>query len=203
MTIIYNISLVSIIKIFRCFLALNFFIGSTKLHKLDFKMIYYIKTLVIIFLSFYCTIFSHPFHATISSFECKKNNKSIEVTIKFFTNDLEKALRNDRYHDLIIDSQKSMYNIDSLIFVYINKNLSLSIDKKEKQLSWVGKEIENDITWCYLEVINIDNISSIKMENKLLLSVFDDQLNICHFYCGDKPETIMLHKEKYIGEIKY
>ena len=97
-------------------------------------MIYYIKTFVIIFLFFYCTIFSHPVHATISSFECKNNNKSIEVTIKFFTNDIEKALRNDRYHDLVIDSQKSMYNIDSLFFVYINKNLSLSIDTKEKQL---------------------------------------------------------------------
>ena len=166
-------------------------------------MIYNIKTFVIIFLSFYCTVFSHPVHATITSFDCKKNNKSIEITIKFFTNDLEKALKNDRYHDLIIDSQKSIYNIDSLIFVYISKNLSLSIDRKEKQLSWVGKEIENDITWCYLEIINIDNISFIKMENKLLLSVFDDQLNICHFYCGDNPETIMLHKEKYIGEIKY
>ena len=166
-------------------------------------MIYYIKTFVIIFLSFYCAVFSHPVHATIISFDCKKNNKSIEITIKFFTNDLEKALKNDRYHNLIIDSQKSIYNIDSLIFVYINKNLSLSIDRKERQLSWVGKEIENDITWCYLEIINIDNISSIKMKNKLLLSVFDDQLNICHFYCGDKPETIMLHKEKYIGEIKY
>jgi len=193
-------------------------------------MISYIKNFIIIILSFYCAVFSHPVHATITSFDCKKNSTSIEVTIKFFTNDLEKTLKHHGNHDLTIDSQKIIYNIDSLIFVYINKTLSLSIDKKKRQLLWVGKdlifvyinktlslsidkkkrqllwvgkEIENNITWCYLEIINIDNVSSIKIENKLLLSIFDDQLNICHFYCADKPETIMLHKEKYIGEIKY
>ena len=46
------------------------------------------------------------------------------------------------------------------------KKITMSESKKRK-LTWVGKEIENDITWCYLEIINIDNISSIKMENKL------------------------------------
>lgn len=180
-----------------------FYVESTKLHKLAFIMISYIKNFIIIILSFYCAVFSHPVHATITSFDCKKNSTSIEVTIKFFTNDLEKTLKHHGNHDLTIDSQKIIYNIDSLIFVYINKTLSLSIDKKKRQLLWVGKEIENNITWCYLEIINIDNVSSIKIENKLLLSIFDDQLNICHFYCADKPETIMLHKEKYIGEIKY
>ena len=166
-------------------------------------MTYNIKIFVILFLIIYSIALSHPFHATITSIDCKQNNKSIEVTMKLFTNDLESALRMEGRPNLKIDSHDSRNNIDSLIFDYINNNLSLYIDNKKRQFTWIGKEIENDITWCYLEVININNISSIKMENKLLLPVFDDQLNICHFYCGDKPETIMFHKEKYIGEIKY
>jgi hypothetical protein len=123
--------------------------------------------------------------------------------MKLFTNDLENALRGIGNPDMKIDSPNSRYNIDSLIFVYINNNLSLSTDSKKRQFSWVGKEIENDITFCYLEIIDINNFSSIRIENKLFLSIFDDQLNICHFYCGDKPETIILHKEKHIGEIKF
>ena len=123
--------------------------------------------------------------------------------MKLFTNDLENAIRGIGNPDMKIDSPNSRYNIDSLIFVYINNNLSLSTDSKKRQFSWVGKEIENDITFCYLEIIDINNFSSIRIENKLFLSIFDDQLNICHFYCGDKPETIILHKEKHIGEIKF
>ena len=166
-------------------------------------MIYNIKKFVITFSVLSCNALSHPFHATITSFDCKQNNKSIEVTMKLFTNDLENALRGIGNPDMKIDSPNSRYNIDSLIFVYINNNLSLSTDSKKRQFSWVGKEIENDIMFCYLEIIDINNFSSIRIENKLFLSIFDDQLNICHFYCGDKPETIMLHKEKHIGEIKF
>ena len=166
-------------------------------------MIYNIKKFVIIFLAIYGTGLSHPFHATIVSFDCKQKKKSIEITMKIFTNDLERALREDKHPDLKIDSQKNMYNIDSLIFEYIKNHLYLFADSKQKDFLWVGKEIENDITWCYLEIIDIDNFSSLKVENKLFLSIFDDQLNICHFYCGDKPETTVFHKEKYFGEIKF
>ena len=166
-------------------------------------MLYNIKTIIIIILFFYCGLFSHPFHATITSFDCKKDSKNIEVTIKIFTNDLEKELRSDKKDDLIIDSKKSSYNIDSLIFMYIKQKLVITINGSRKELSWVGKEIENDITWCYLEIINVDDLSKVSIENKLFLTAFDDQLNICHFYCSNKTETLMLHKETPYGEIMY
>ena len=166
-------------------------------------MVYNIKPIIIIFVFFYCVVFSHPFHATITSFDCKKDSEKIEVTIKIFTNDFEKVLRADNKDDIIIDSKNSLYNIDSLIFKYIKQNLVVTIDENKKQFSWVGKEIENNITWCYLEIINIDDYSKFGIENKLFLKVFDDQLNICHFYCSDKTDTIMLHKEAPYGEIKY
>ena len=166
-------------------------------------MLYNIKTIIIIILFFYCGLFSHPFHATITSFDCKKDSKNIEVTIKIFTNDLEKELRAAKKDDLIIDSKKSSYNIDSLISMYIKQKLVIAINGNRKELSWVGKEIENDITWCYLEIINVDDLSKVSIENKLFLSSFDDQLNICHFYCSNKTETLMLHKETPYGEIMY
>ena len=55
----------------------------------------------------------------------------------------------------------------------------------------------------YLEIFYSHSTDKEKELKRLTLKEFDDQLNICHFYCGDKLETIMLHKEKYIGEIKY
>ena len=130
-------------------------------------MLYNIKTIIIIILIFYCVVFSHPFHATITSFDCKKDSKNIEVTIKIFTNDLEKELRAGKKDDLIIDSKKSLYNIDSLIFMYIKQKMVITINGSKKELSWVGKEIENDITWCYLEIINVDDLSKVSIENKL------------------------------------
>tara|TARA_Y100001970_G_scaffold75021_1_gene95072 strand:+ start:770 stop:1270 length:501 start_codon:yes stop_codon:yes gene_type:complete len=166
-------------------------------------MAYNIRSIIILILLIDFGVFSHPFHATITSFDCKEDNKNIQVTIKIFTNDLEFALRQESKDDLIIDSENNLHIIDSLIFMYIKQNLVVNIDGNRKQFSWVGKEIENDVTWCYLEILNIYNFSKFSIENKLFLSVFDDQLNICHLYCADKPQTIMLHKEAPFGDIKY
>ena len=166
-------------------------------------MVYNIKPIIIVIVFFYCVLLSHPFHATITSFDCKKDSKIIEVTIKIFTNDFEKVLRADKKGDLKIDSKNSLYNVDGLMFIYIKQNLVVTIDGNRKELSWVGKEIENDITWCYLEIINVDDLSKVSIENKLFFTAFDDQLNICHFYCSNKTETLMLHKETPYGEIIY
>ena len=168
-------------------------------------MIYNIKSLAIYFFVIWSIAQSHPFHATITSFNCSPNNQSVEITIKLFTNDLENALKKSGGSDLRIDSESTRTAIDSLIFDYIKNNLSLSFNDKRGKILWVGKEFENDITWSYLEIKNIKNIpgTKISIKNKLFLEIFDDQLNICHFYCGEKPETLMLHKENYYGEINF
>ena len=46
----------------------------------------------------------------------------------------------------------------------------------------LGKEISKDLAgvWCYLEIPNIEAIKQLKIQNQLLLEVFDDQKNIVH-----------------------
>ena len=166
-------------------------------------MIYNIKLFIIIYIVSHLPIYCHSFHASISSFDCKKNTSTIEITMKLFTDDIEYALRSLETPDLVLDSKANLHNIDSLIFSYIKMNLVLLLNNKKTELLWIGKEIDNDITWCYLEIENIDKLFELKIKNSLFFSFFDDQLNICHFYCNDKPETLMFHNGKELGEIKF
>ena len=166
-------------------------------------MIYNIKLFIIIYIVSHLPIYCHSFHASISSFDCKKNTSTIEITMKLFTDDIEYALRSLENSDLVLDSKANLHNIDSLIFSYIKMNFVLLLNNKKTELLWIGKEIDNDITWCYLEIENIDKLFELKIKNSLFFSFFDDQLNICHFYCSDKPETLMFHNGKELGEIKF
>ncbi len=166
-------------------------------------MIYNIKLFIIIYIVSHLPIYCHSFHASISSFDCKKNTSTIEITMKLFTDDIEYALRSLETPDLVLDSKANLHNIDSLIFSYIKMNFVLLLNNKKTELLWIGKEIDNDITWCYLEIENIDKLFELKIKNSLFFSFFDDQLNICHFYCNDKPETLMFHNGKELGEIKF
>ena len=166
-------------------------------------MIYNIKLFIIVYIVSHLPTYCHSFHASISSFDCKKNTSTIEITMKLFTDDLEYALRSLEKSDLVLDSKANLHNIDSLIFSYIKMNFILSLNNKKTELLWIGKEIDNDITWCYLEIENIDKLFELKIKNSLFFSFFDDQLNICHFHCNDKPKTLMFHNGKELGEIKF
>ena len=68
-------------------------------------MIYNIKSLAIYFFVIWSMVQSHPFHATITSFNCNPNNQSVEITIKLFTNDLENALKKHGFN--VIDDQNN------------------------------------------------------------------------------------------------
>ena len=67
------------------------------------------------------------------------------------------------------------------------------------EYEYIGKETSEDLQaiWCYLEIINIESIKSIRVENSLLMELFDDQKNIIHIMMPDKKQGyFMLEKGK-------
>ena len=160
-------------------------------------MNYKIKHLVVYGICFFGCLFAHPFHSSIVSLKFNDKSRSIEITMRVFANDLEKTINQINDSNIIIDNDDNMQNVDSLIFNYINKTIFLSINEKECDLSWIGKEFETDIVWLYLEILDIDKkIKKISAENRFLFSSFVDQLNIMNFYIHDKQKTLMTHKDK-------
>ena len=160
-------------------------------------MNYKIKHLVVYGIFLFGCSFAHPFHSSIFSLKFNDNLRSIEITIRVFANDLEKTINQINNSNIIIDNDDNMKDVDSLIFNYINKTIFLSINEKECDLGWVGKEFETDIVWLYLEILDIDKkIKKIISENRFLFSSFEDQLNIMNFYIHGKQKTVMTHKDK-------
>ena len=167
-------------------------------------MNYKIKHLVACGIFFFGCLFAHPFHSSIFSIKFNDNSRSIEITMRVFANDLEKTINQIYTSNIIIDSDDNKNDVDSLIFNYINKTIFLSINEKECDLSWVGKEFETDIVWLYLEILDIDKkIKKIISENRFLFSSFEDQLNIMNFYIHGKQKTIMTHKDKPVDILSF
>ena len=167
-------------------------------------MNYKIKHLVICSFCLFGCLFPHPFHSTIASLKFNDSSRSIEITIRVFANDLEKTINQINNSNIIIDNDDSMQDVDSLIFDYINKTIFLSINEKECDLSWIGKEFETDIVWLYLEILDVDKkIKKIISENRFLFSSFEDQLNIMNFYIHGKKKTVMTHKDKPVDILSF
>jgi hypothetical protein len=74
-------------------------------------------------------------------------------------------------------------------------------DQKKHEFNWVGKKIEHDITWCYLEVEDINMFYKGIITNLIFVADYQDQLNITRFYKEKQMEMLMHHKDEISGTI--
>ncbi len=140
--------------------------------------------------------FAHPFHVSITTFQMNPVSHSIEITLKLFSDDLEDAIHHDGLQLINLGSKNEYIKSDSLIFRYLSNHLKILLDQENYEFNWVGKEIEHDITWCFLEIEDVNMFSKRIITNSIFVADYRDQLNITHFYKGKQMEMLMHHKDE-------
>jgi hypothetical protein len=91
---------------------------------------------------------------------------------------------------------------DSLIHAYLGHRFGLEADGTELKLAWVGKEVEMDATWCYVECPLPSGTKELQVWNRILLERFDDQANIVHFKSAAQTQSLMLDSGRRQGKIR-
>ncbi len=136
-------------------------------------------------ISLFCLIyisgFLHDFHTSIAEVQYNSKTESLEVSLRVFTDDLEKVLSAANNNKLIkIEGDNNA--IDGLIVQYLKKNFALVSTKKEVKLAqYYGRENEADATWLYFEIQNCKNLEGYTIFNAVFQETFEDQTNIINF----------------------
>jgi hypothetical protein len=60
---------------------------------------------------------------------------------------------------------------------------------------WVGKEVESDLTFCYLELYRKPDFVSLTLTNDLLLAYFPEQQNIVDLSVMGTTQTLVFFKD--------
>ncbi|MCZ4409870.1 hypothetical protein O3Q51_13700 [Cryomorphaceae bacterium 1068] len=140
----------------------------------------------------------HPFHVGLTDINYNSDSESYQVSLKLFTDDLEKGL--EEFSDLSIDlfDSSSTDLSDSLISVYVDQHFSISAADRV-DLKYIGSEREYDVTWIYLESDKTQMREEIHVQNEILMSVFSDQSHIVHFKYGNENQSGLISSEKTIA----
>lgn len=136
----------------------------------------------------------HDFHVSITTIDCNPKTGALEITVKIFTDDLEKSILKLGGPELKVGANDEAKDTDSFIEKYLQNRLFIEANGKTMSPKWIGKEVEIDATWCYLEVPNVGKLEEIKITNRILLEIFDDQSNLVHIHCGTDPKSLYLRK---------
>lgn len=120
----------------------------------------------------------HDFFVSILTIRHKPETKTLDLTWRITAHDMEHAFESTA--PLRLGSDKEHPKADSLLNDYFKHHLVLFQEDKQLRWQWVGKELDGETLYCYLQVADVPTPNDLVVQNTLLMDVFGDQQNMVH-----------------------
>lgn len=143
----------------------------------------------------------HPFYVSVTQIDYKE--KSLQITLKIFVEDLESALIDQGKPKLNLGEKMEASNSEKIIKGYLNSSFSIKINDIKKEINYVGKEVEDDVIWIYLEIKDIRQINSIEVFNSIITEKYEGQTNLVHTTINGEKKSLILNKRNPMDKISY
>ncbi len=132
----------------------------------------------------------HDFHTSLAEVSYNTSSKSFEVSLRVFTDDLERALSEaNNIKDLRLEKGKK-YN--DLIEKYLKEHFYLLSPKNQKEpITFYDKELEVDITWLYFEIPFKKSLKGYHLHNSVMTELFGDQMNMVNVFYLKAKKTYL------------
>jgi hypothetical protein len=126
---------------------------------------------------------AHDIHLSKCRMKYSAKDHALQITLHIFIDDLESALSARGGKALKLCTSYEDPNANEYITEYLAANFKVRADEKELTMDFLGKEISEDLAgvWCYLEIPNIQEPSTISVLYDILLDTYNDQKNILSF----------------------
>lgn len=153
-----------------------------------------------LFFALFLTV-RHDFHTSLTELRVNAKEKTVEVTVRVFTDDLEAALTKTNANQRVRLEAADAH--DPLIDRYLKQHVVLTAASgKPRPFRYLGKEFEADATWLYLEFPLAEPLAGAKFQQAVLLDLFDDQTNLVNvFYGGDEKRSFLFNQKAKVHQL--
>jgi len=134
----------------------------------------------------------HPYYISVVEINHNATDKTLEISCKIFTNDFETTLEKNYKTKIDLSNPKDKASTDKWITDYIKKHLSIKVDGKGVNLSYLGFEKDEEAVFSYFQVDNVANVKRVNVSNSLLHDFSDQQINIIHCSVGGRRQSTKL-----------
>lgn len=143
----------------------------------------------------------HEFYVSITEIRYNAGSERFEISIRLFPDDLDRALLHRSGIHAQLATELEHKKADSLLMAYLMEDFSLKVNGFMLELDYLGKEVESNAIWCYLESSRIEAPKAISVQNKILTEYFPDQVNIIQVYQGTWNKGLMLDRHQISGSL--
>ncbi len=145
---------------------------------------------------------AHRYHTSVTRLEYNTEEKSVEITVQTFADDLEAVLSKRAGSMVRLDGSK---NVNALLFDYLRSVFQLKSGNAVSELQWVGMELKGHSARIYLQIKAPVNLSkdSFKafVSNALLFDLFADQINIVNVHNQGRIASLVFKRGDHAQEI--
>ena len=146
---------------------------------------------------------SHKYYLALTEIEHNTNTESIELTMTVFIDDIETTINNDYNIDAQLWSDKEIENADKYFKEYLYSHFKIKINNANKKFNYIGKEYNGDTVYFYLEIEHIKSVSSIEIQNDMLLKYFPQQQNLIKAKVNNVRKSLFLSQKDNSGLLKF
>ena len=118
---------------------------------------------------------AHKYYTSLAQVEYNVEEKTVEVTLRVFADDLELALKRRAGREVSLDRTK---DADRLVLAYLRDRFEIkNRDGEAKALKWVGMELRAGVAWLYVEAEMPEGLAGARLRDHLLFELFAEQVN--------------------------
>lgn len=122
----------------------------------------------------------HPFYVSVIEIEHNAPEKTVEISIRIFSDDLEKTLQKYSQYKVDLTQPSDSSRLAQQIANYLRQTLVLKANGQTLQPQYLGYELNKESVWCYLECPGIAQLQNLDIDCNLLHDFNPNQINIFH-----------------------
>ncbi len=149
-----------------------------------------------IFVAVITLLLCHPVHLTVTNVEYFAKKKYFIIQIRFFRDDLEKAISLDT--GVKPDFRHGGRQEQELLLSFIKKYLTINIDghKLDADYQLEDYHLEDITLWARVKVkYREGRIGNVRIVNRLMLNLYPDQQNLLIFVYNNRQKGLTFNRK--------
>ena len=138
----------------------------------------------------------HPFFISVIEINHNAKEATVEISVRVFTNDFEKALQKYTTAKLDILNPPDNTFLEKQISNYLVQKIKLKINGQPITPTYIGHEIQKESVWSYLEIPKVADLKKLEIDCTLLYDYEKSQSNIIHVKSKGEDKSYKLDYPK-------
>lgn len=139
---------------------------------------------------FFTLAFKHPFYLGVIDLVYNAKEKSLQGSVKLFTNDLEGALKKVHNNTVDLINVKNKESVTTILYDYLKKHFELKVNDKKISYKLIGFEREEESVLMYVEFDKSETPKKIEVDNTLLYDHLKEQINIVEIEVNNSKKSL-------------